>query len=222
MTEKDNGLPIFTAIEDDDLPRLCGLLAQGADVNVQNSDGNTPLILAAWLGNMESARLLLDNGAAVAMVNHGGDDALAWAAEYGHGEMVELLLAAGANTLSPALIWACEYGHSAIVQLLVHRGAKLEYEHGIHRMTPLTAAAYTGHADTVRFLLDAGANIHSRDDAALGWALGFRQLAVAELLLAHGANPNGHGEEGRTFLQEAMEEGREEETTLLKAHGAAS
>ena len=196
------------------------LIARGADINARYNAGNTPLIVAAWLGHREIARLLLKHGADSTVTNLGGADALAWAAEHGHMEIVELLLSAGADTLNPALCFACEHGHTAIARFLVEQGANPDYPFGAHRMTPLVAAAYTGHIDTMQYLLAAGANKHAADDAALGWACGFQQLAVAELLLAHGANVNGHGLEGLSFLQEAIAEGRDAVIALLRKYRA--
>ncbi|MCX5728019.1 MAG: ankyrin repeat domain-containing protein, partial [Nitrospirae bacterium] len=196
------------------------LLAQGVDVNTTYDAGNTALIVAAWHGHLDVVLHLLSAGADIAVKNRGGHDALVWAAEHGHLAIVDSLLSAGANSVDAALVFACENGHADIADLLIHRGASLAYQHGEHHLTPLTAAAYKGYVELVEFLVNHGADVHALDDAALGWACGFQQLGTAERLILRGANVGGHGAEGRTFLQEAIGEGRTAVADLLRAHGA--
>ena len=196
------------------------LLDRGADIDAAYEAGNTALIAAAWHGHVDVVTYLISEGADIAVRNRGGEDALVWAAEHGHLEIVKHLLDAGADSVDTAFVFACENGHVEIAALLIRRGASLAYEHGNHRLTPLAAAAYRGHEALVRFLLDEGADIHALDDAALGWACGSQQLETAEVLLSHGANVNGHGAEGLTFLQEAVAEGRTAAVDLLRTHGA--
>ena len=196
------------------------LLEQGADVDASYDAGNTALIVASWHGNGDVVTHLLSEGADITIKNRGGDDALVWAAEHGHLRIVERLLNAGADSIDAALVFACENGHTEIADLLIRRGASLEYQHGDHRLTPLAAAAYKGYGELVQFLLRRGADIHALDDAALGWACGSQQLETAEILISHGANVNGHGAGGSTFLQEAVEEDRTAVVDLLRAHGA--
>jgi ankyrin repeat protein len=52
-------------------------LDAGADPNLASSDGETMLITAAYLGNVETVKLLIDSGAKVNIPNAHGDTALA-------------------------------------------------------------------------------------------------------------------------------------------------
>ncbi len=83
------------------------LLALGADVNAQNSEGNTPLIeiiLNAWYGDPLSHRTivqaLLDNGANVHVQNHQGETALYWAVQRGCFDFVRMFHEHGADVSS--------------------------------------------------------------------------------------------------------------------------
>ena len=76
--------------------RLAALLENGADVNMLDRSGCTPLHLAASFGHKAIVELLLVKGADIhARVN--GSTALHLAAEKKHIEVVELLLANGAK-----------------------------------------------------------------------------------------------------------------------------
>ncbi|MDE0019966.1 MAG: CotH kinase family protein [Candidatus Poribacteria bacterium] len=48
------------------------LLDNGADVNILDRSGNTPLHTAAFLGDVETAKLLIENGANIRAKNHEG------------------------------------------------------------------------------------------------------------------------------------------------------
>ena len=67
------------------------LLEHGADINVQNQIGWTPLLMASFNGALEVVRLFLENGADVEAKTNDGKTALQVAAEEGHEEVVELL-----------------------------------------------------------------------------------------------------------------------------------
>jgi len=67
------------------------LLEHGADINVQNQAGQTPLLWASMNGALEVVRLLLEHGADVEAKDNDGKTALQVAAEEGHDKVVELL-----------------------------------------------------------------------------------------------------------------------------------
>ena len=73
------------------------LLEHGADVNVQNRIGWTPLLMASFNGALEVVRLFIEHGADVETKTNEGKTALQVAAEEGHGEVVELLREHGAK-----------------------------------------------------------------------------------------------------------------------------
>jgi ankyrin repeat protein len=75
--------------KDGSVPRL--LLEHGADINVQNRFGWTPLHFASINGALEVVRVLLEYGADVEAKGNNGKTALQEAAQRGHDEVVELL-----------------------------------------------------------------------------------------------------------------------------------
>ena len=73
------------------------LLEHGADINVQNRVGRTPLHRASFNGALEVVRLLLEHGADVEAKNIVGETALQEAADRGHDNVVKLLREHGAK-----------------------------------------------------------------------------------------------------------------------------
>lgn len=80
-----------------DLGWIGFLLQNGADPNVRDRAGNTPLILAATTGFSEGVRVLLMLRPRVDLANRGGETALIKAVQSRDATSAKLLLDAGAN-----------------------------------------------------------------------------------------------------------------------------
>lgn len=79
------------------------LIEAGADLDAQNSDGNTALIRSACEGRPHLTRALIGAGAALDIQNVAGYSALILARRRGNHEVAELLEAAGADPSLSAL-----------------------------------------------------------------------------------------------------------------------
>ena len=77
------------------------LLSKGADPNLKDQDGNTPLIDATQIGFQDGARLLIIANAQVNLGNGRGETPLIYAVHGRDLGMVRLLLANGANPRQP-------------------------------------------------------------------------------------------------------------------------
>ena len=81
--------------------------------------------------------------------------------------------------------------HPEAVQLLLSHGADPNARENGDNVTPLHLAAAHGLLESVRILLDAGADVHGRGDLhegdVIGWAAGSRNQPVIDLLLERGA-----------------------------------
>jgi ankyrin repeat protein len=84
-----------------DLSWLGFLLSKGARADIQNRDGDTPLILATQLGWVEGANVLLRVGANVDLPNRQGETPLMFAVRNADAAMVRLLMSKGANPKRP-------------------------------------------------------------------------------------------------------------------------
>ena len=84
-------------VRERDLTWLSFLIGKGARPDIQDKIGNTPLALAAQLGWVEGAQLLLSRRATVDLPNSRGETPLILAVQKRDLPMVRLLLGKGAN-----------------------------------------------------------------------------------------------------------------------------
>ncbi|MCL6421957.1 ankyrin repeat domain-containing protein [Brachybacterium sp. JHP9] len=88
---------MFDAARAGDAALLLSLLEQGAPANLQDPQGNTLLMLAAYHGHADLVRELAARGADVDQVNDRGQSPLAGAAFKGTHDVAAALLEAGAD-----------------------------------------------------------------------------------------------------------------------------
>ena len=69
-----------------------GALGKGAEVDLVDKKGQTPLHVACFKGHVDAARLLLDKGADIDRVNKRGETPLYAACSKGHVDAARLLL----------------------------------------------------------------------------------------------------------------------------------
>jgi ankyrin repeat protein len=169
------------------------LLAAGADPNITDGNGRTPLIVAAHWGQTELARALVAGGADPNAKDRQRYDIVTIAAVNDDVGFLKVALELGADAraiTSPyngtALIAAAHLGHHRIVAELIMAGAPLDHVNNLG-MTALIEAIVLGdgganHQTTVKRLLDAGANPNLPDRTgktprALALARGYATMA---------------------------------------------
>jgi ankyrin repeat protein len=167
-TSKMGSAVLCFATEVGDLKVIQFLLDHGADIEIQNKDGTTPLYNAVTKKNLDVARLFLSKGAdpnKFAYRNERGEvlTPLMAAAGLNDAEMVDLLLQNGGrlekrcNDGSTTLMLAAKISGPEVIKLLIARGANVNAT-GPKGHTALIYAAYNGKQETVKLLLAAGAN----------------------------------------------------------------
>lgn len=118
---------LYLALRDGSPKVVDVLLSQpGIQLDAVNAAGETPLMMAALRGELESARRLIDRGA---LVKRSGWTPLHYAASGPDPKLVALLLERGAElearspNLTTPLMMASRYGPEEAVDLLLARGA---------------------------------------------------------------------------------------------------
>lgn len=178
-----------------------------------------------WIGikanNLALVQDALNKGGNVEAEDEAGYPALHLAAMHGHVEVAQLLLAHGADVNAPdqhqttPLQWAARFSSDKLVRLLLDAGAELELGAdavgyaALHYST-IHYAAGQGSPETIRLLVERGANINIKDKygrTPLHLLALFKRGEVVDLLLELGADINSKDEDGLTPLQSAVKEG---------------
>ena len=148
----------------------------GCSVNARDSDGFTPLHIAAKCGREELvSELITKYKCSVDCVGFNCDTPLHWAAIKGHVGVVRMLLSTfGAdvtlcnNKGYTALNLAALNGHGEIVGVLVSEFGCSASVKGQHGLTPLHDACAGGHLDVVEKLVcEYGCDVNAKGDDGL-------------------------------------------------------
>ena len=150
-----------------DCARILLLQQPHIDIDLQDQNGNTPLLLAVSAGHRMQGfvQLLIRAGPDTELRNKVGQNALSTAVRDGKGNLWKLLLDmpngckinAGGGVYPTALHVAAEEGEMHTVEQLVNRGANVNAKGGLFH-TALQAAAADGFDDIVEYLLEEGAD----------------------------------------------------------------
>jgi ankyrin repeat protein len=140
------------------------LVADGADVNVQDQYKNTPLELAAAAGNLQLVEFLLGQGAE-------SKNALHAAAGSKNPDTVELLLEHNRSTINTRdsygmtpRCYAAENPNPEATRILLAAGAKINRWSSRSHRTPLHIAAKAGNHYTVEALMEKKPKLDVRDN----------------------------------------------------------
>lgn len=186
MGDRELDEMLFDACKDNESNEYIDeLLSLGADINALDGKDDTPLFLAIYTKNIRVVNHLIANGADVNSYNI-----------YNNAP------------LNLACITNCP---TEIIKSLLDAGADIRYvwEH----MTPLLASVYKKNIDTVKLLLDRGANVNDivrtrgipHNLNTLMIAIDNSDVSMVNLLIDRGADINYKTMGGKTPLMLACE-----------------
>jgi ankyrin repeat protein len=212
-----NRYPIHFVLSDmyhywmfDGLPLIQLLVEKGADVNVADVSGNTPLHIAAEMGNEPLVNLLLYHGADAKVKNHIGDTPLHSAGRKRSGisnlPLLKRLLSKGVkidqlnNRGESAIVISARNGNQGLVHSLIEAVANVDGKD----LDGFTLLHFDIDTQLVEILLKKGLDVNVKSNNGQTPLHSSRTKVTspekAELLIQHGAEINAKDNKGDTPL----------------------
>ena len=176
-------------------PAVCQVLIDaGADIETKDEDGRSPLLRASVSGELKVVKMLVGAGADVSVTDSDGATCLFLASFFGHTETVRYL-----------------------VGLKGSHDVKLNHKCDCD-LSALSCAADRKHADVAKVLIDAGADIETRDKESwtpLMYACKNGSQPIVKMLVEAGAEVRATHKDGSTSLMFAAVFGHTETVRYL-------
>ncbi len=209
------------------------------NINHQDHRGNTPLIFAINMDNVDVVKFLMSKGPDMEIPNEQGITALLYATSYDKNpETIKLLINSGAKTTvdidgvnQHALIYMLRSGeaiYNEIIELLLNKGTDVnvvdEGSDGMGDSPLLIAIRNALPIDIIKALVEKGANVNYKnqegDTPLIESVFDNASIEVVDFLIEKGADVNAQNEEGNTPLLAASMNGYTEIARSLIENGA--
>jgi ankyrin repeat protein len=245
--DESGNTPLHLAVQNKRPEIIYFLIANGAKVNIENSEGNTlpypayppypayspyyrktPLDIAVDLKLHDIVALLISKHPDVNSEDKDGNTLLHIAVSFKLKDVAKQLIAKSAfvnaknNSRHTPLHLAVGQGSQDLAELLIANGAKVDArdEDG---QTPLYKAIAIGHNDIAALLINNGADVNNMDKydtTPLHKAAHYGTVAILKLLIAKGAFVHAKDNLRETPLHLAVARGSQDIAELLIAKGA--
>jgi len=193
---------LFAAIRNNDAAAVAALLDDDRALLGATSHDITPVLFAVYYGHPELAQLFVERGA---QLSPGELAAL------GDPRALDADLGSYSKDGFPLLGLAIFFRHPGLARAMIERGADV---HARARnqvgVTPVHSAVSVRDLETMRLLLDRGADVNARQQLGftpLHGAAGNGDEAMADLLLARGADARAKSDDGKMPADVAAERG---------------
>ena len=207
------------------------LIDAGAEVEVKDKTGFSPLHWACRSGSLAVVKVLVKAGARVCVADNKGNGCLTVAAHHGHTETVRTLLCMPEVDVNQsndsgftALHHAVFEKHSDVVQLLIDAGADIDEKYAVMDVAPLRCACEVGELEIVKMLVEAGADVCATEengDTCLTVAAYHGHTETVRYLVGWNKVDVNHRDfSGHTALHYARQKQHADVEQFLLKHGA--
>jgi ankyrin repeat protein len=160
----------FKAVQFDDVKTVQALLQRGFDPNTVNPSGISGLMIAVREPSLKVAQLLASWPKVKTEVRNENDESvLMLAALKGYLPLVKQLVEKDADVNKPGwtpLHYAASGGHVSVIEFLLENSAYIDAE-SPNGSTPLMMAAMYGSPESVKVLIQAGADLNIKNQLGL-------------------------------------------------------
>ena len=215
---------MLVAARQGDLAAIDAAIARRANLEVEDTNGRTPLMRAAFYGQVAAVTRLGKAGASAAHVDEDGLTALHLAAKKNEAPMIQALVAAGANINARAgadsptpLLTAIAHDAAAAVSALVDLGADANVAIESD-LSAISKSIALGNLAMTRALLRGGARINERRGARwqppMHWSLGicglppeggkendYYRITLLQTIVAAGGSATATNAQGQTPVE---------------------
>lgn len=220
----DGAIPLILAVQNGHIEVVKALLEGGANVNMKDKFGQSPIFFAE---SVEVMKLLKEKNADLHMQDNGGKTVIVRAANARRKDLVDIL---SEDKTAPVLIdamidqdglfGAVKSGDVEVINRLTLQGVNFNVqEKGI---SLLAWGVLKGRVEMVKALLAGGADVNWMGDAGkppLFYVMKGGELAILDLLIENKVNLDFQDIRGRTFLSYASSSGNISVVkTLLNHH----
>ncbi|MBN1974628.1 MAG: ankyrin repeat domain-containing protein [Sedimentisphaerales bacterium] len=190
-------------------------LDRGSDIDKDLSNGFTLLHLAIRTGHTELAEYLIDKGANLTLQTNEKMTPIMLAVTHNRKEIEEMLIKKGIKR--DVFTETIRGDIQAVMNYLAEDPNLINQYRG--NFSLLHWAAYKGHYDLAKILIETGADVEGHKEYAppLFWAVRYNRPDIAKLLIDNGADINAQNTNGQTVL---FNSARVEITRFLLENGA--
>lgn len=199
---------LLNATKIGNISEVTGLVNQGANVNTEDRDGNTPLRNAVLKGYLDIIKYLVEEGVSLKAEDHYCGPTICDAAYSGHLNILKYLIGKGVdvndtdeNGWAPLHLVAWK-GQLEVAEFLIEKGANINAEN-IFGRKPIHVAAENNNKNIIEFLLSKGVNIDDADRygrTPLYCASWNGHLDLVRYLIDKGADVYTQDKGGKTLL----------------------
>lgn len=233
--DSDGFAPIHYAIWNPQTDSIVPLVSLGANVDLINGFGNSPLHMAAYLDLNQHAKILLEQGADLALASSEslGFQAIHYCCFFGSPKTAKVLLERGQNPetickdgitplhaclMANILIEQRTDGRIEVAKMLINSGADIKATTDYGTSVIHMAVISPDQVPILELLLKRGVPKNVRNtngDTALHIAAFWGNVKGVEVLLQAGLNPEEKNSQGLTAADIAKKENRKNISALL-------
>jgi ankyrin repeat protein len=218
--------PLHLAVKSNNQEMLELLISAGADITIKNKENKTALHIAAGLGFIEIAHILLQNGANVNEDTGYQNTPVFCAFEYQKIEMVDFLISKKADFYGRRdffLINAINHNLPDTIKWLIEKGCNINMKLPLDgEKSLLIDALEKDKMEAAKILIEMGADVHEKDKSGktpLHYASEKGQKEIVELLIKKGSNINLLDSNHQTALTFAVKSNKPDIAELIMKNG---